>query len=210
MAHARDEAIICRPEQIDAYTQTRYPNQTFEDAAMSEGHADLTCSEETSNGRLNSWKEIAGYLGRGIRSVQRWESEEGLPVHRLSHDKRGTVYAYKYELDSWWESRRVALTAEEAETSALPEPTTATHSFQSRRPILIKAAAGLAFLTSIGIALYFFTRPAPKSAPTLRRLTHTGNLGWRTARSRQMDALSLTLRKAISGFSLRTVGRGSG
>jgi len=37
--------------------------------------------------------------------VQRWEREEGLPVHRLSHDKRGTVYAYQSELDGWWESR---------------------------------------------------------------------------------------------------------
>ena len=36
-------------------------------------------------GRLDSWKEIAAYLGRGIRTVQRWEREEGLPVHRLAH-----------------------------------------------------------------------------------------------------------------------------
>ena len=35
--------------------------------------------------RLDSWKEIASYLGRGIRTVQRWEREEGLPVHRLDH-----------------------------------------------------------------------------------------------------------------------------
>jgi hypothetical protein len=33
--------------------------------------------------RLDSWKEIASYLGRGVRTVQRWECEEGLPVHRL-------------------------------------------------------------------------------------------------------------------------------
>jgi hypothetical protein len=34
--------------------------------------------------RLDSWKEIAAYLGRSIRTVQRWEREEGLPVHRLA------------------------------------------------------------------------------------------------------------------------------
>jgi Tol biopolymer transport system component len=56
--------------------------------------------------RLDSWKEIASYLGRGIRTVQRWEREEGLPVHRLQHAKRGSVYASRRELAAWWESRR--------------------------------------------------------------------------------------------------------
>ncbi len=62
-----------------------------------------------SMARLDSWKEIAAYLGRGLRTVQRWEREEGLPVHRLAHDKRGTIYANREELDAWWESRRVTL-----------------------------------------------------------------------------------------------------
>src|SRR3954462_1090012 len=61
--------------------------------------------------RLDSWKEIAAYLGRGIRTVQRWEREEGLPVHRLAHEKRGSVYARREELAEWWESRRLTLAA---------------------------------------------------------------------------------------------------
>ena len=59
--------------------------------------------------RLDSWKEIAAYLKRGARTVQRWEREEGLPVHRLRHDKLGSVYAYKSELDAWWSKRGVEL-----------------------------------------------------------------------------------------------------
>jgi len=55
--------------------------------------------------RLDSSKEIAAYLNRGIRTVQRWEQEEGLPVHRLAHEKRGTVHAYKQEVDDWLQSR---------------------------------------------------------------------------------------------------------
>ena len=62
-------------------------------------------------GRLDSWKEIAAYLGRGIRTVQRWEREEGLPVHRLVHEKRGSIYARREELAAWWESRRRTLVA---------------------------------------------------------------------------------------------------
>jgi len=61
--------------------------------------------------RLDSWKEIAAYLGRGIRTVQRWERDEGLPVHRLAHEKRGSIYARREELAAWWESRRLTLAA---------------------------------------------------------------------------------------------------
>ena len=59
--------------------------------------------------RLDSWKEIAAYLKRGARTVQRWEREEGLPVHRLVHDKLGSIYAYQSELDAWWRSRAAEL-----------------------------------------------------------------------------------------------------
>ena len=51
--------------------------------------------------RLDSWKEIAAYLGRQVRTAQRWEKHEELPVHRHQHDKFSTVYAYKSELDEW-------------------------------------------------------------------------------------------------------------
>ena len=47
--------------------------------------------------------------------MQRWEREEGLPVHRLAHDKRGSVYAQRDELSAWWDSRRVTLAAQSSE-----------------------------------------------------------------------------------------------
>jgi len=55
--------------------------------------------------RLDSWKEIAAYLKRSVRTVTRWEREEGLPIHRHLHSKSGSVYAYKAELDAWWTNR---------------------------------------------------------------------------------------------------------
>ena len=78
-------------------------------------------SSPSLESRLDSWKEIAAYLGRGVRTVQRWEREEGLPVHRLAHDKRGTIYARREELAAWWESRRLALTAPSRD-DAMPPP----------------------------------------------------------------------------------------
>ena len=85
--------------------------------------------DEPDDPRLDSWKEIASYLGRGIRTVQRWEREEGLPVHRLDHAKRGSVYASRRELTAWWESRRrpdSAPASTSATRSAGPERLTAT------------------------------------------------------------------------------------
>jgi TolB-like protein/Tfp pilus assembly protein PilF len=64
--------------------------------------------------RLDSWKAIAAYLDRGIRTVQRWERDEGLPVHRLRHDQGSNVFAYKGELDAWWEGRQLDLAGEPA------------------------------------------------------------------------------------------------
>jgi hypothetical protein len=56
--------------------------------------------------RLESWKEIASYLRRDKRTVQRWEKEYGLPVHRLQLNSGSTVYAYTSELDAWYAERR--------------------------------------------------------------------------------------------------------
>jgi TolB-like protein/thioredoxin-like negative regulator of GroEL len=55
--------------------------------------------------RLDSWKEIAAYLRRGVRTVRRWERDEGLPVHRHVHNVLGSVYADKTEIDRWRERR---------------------------------------------------------------------------------------------------------
>jgi|SRR6185437_8902009 len=50
---------------------------------------------------LNSWKEIAAYLGRGVRTVQRWERELQLPVRRPRGKDRSAVIALKSDLDKW-------------------------------------------------------------------------------------------------------------
>src|SRR5258707_11548781 len=59
----------------------------------------------TQGRRVESWKEIAAYLGRDVTTVRRWEKREGLPVHRLHHNKLGSVYAYTKELDAWRDDR---------------------------------------------------------------------------------------------------------
>jgi len=54
---------------------------------------------------LTSWKEVAAYLGKGVRTVQRWEARLGMPVRRPDNLKSGIIQVSREELDCWLESR---------------------------------------------------------------------------------------------------------
>lgn len=54
---------------------------------------------------LTSWKEIGQYLGKGVRTAQRWERESGLPVRRRENRARHAVLAIPEELDEWVRTR---------------------------------------------------------------------------------------------------------
>src|ERR1700685_2109051 len=58
-------------------------------------------STPTGEERFDSWKEIATYLKKTVRTVQRWERLKGLPVHRHGHGKSGSIYAFKANIDLW-------------------------------------------------------------------------------------------------------------
>jgi TolB-like protein/Flp pilus assembly protein TadD len=89
--------------------------------------------------RLESWKEIAAYLGRDVTTVRRWERREGLPVHRLLHRKLGSVYAYTTELDGWRQER--------APAAATDAPDSRPVSGAVRRGAHARTAAALAAAT---------------------------------------------------------------
>lgn len=74
------------------------------------------------NGRLDSWKAIAHYLGRDVRSVQRWERERGLPIHRLPGQKGGAVFAYEEELEEWLRSGRQESSSVPDDPPIAPQP----------------------------------------------------------------------------------------
>ncbi len=50
---------------------------------------------------LESWKEIASYLKRDIKTCRRWEQKYGLPIRRLDNSAKARVFAHKSEIDSW-------------------------------------------------------------------------------------------------------------
>ena len=122
------------------YTPLRHPRRPMPE--ISEGA-----------GRLDSWKEIATYLGREVRTVQLWEKNEGLPIHRHQHARQGSVYAFKSELDAWRTGRKGIPDAPVLE--AAPR----------RRPIMLIAGAFL-ILAAAGFLLWknFQTKPPTVSS----------------------------------------------
>lgn len=80
--------------------------------------------------RFDSWKEIAAYLKREVRTVQRWEKTEGLPIRRHQHQKQGSVFAYKSELDAWRAERQSVVDA--------PDPSEASDPLDRAEPALVE------------------------------------------------------------------------
>lgn len=117
--------------------------------------------------RLESWKEIAAYLRRDVTTAQRWERREGMPVHRHLHDKAGSVYAFRTELDAWVRGRRGGAPEdpnERHEATANPAPAPAAkESVPPQSRILAWALAGFFVTVIAGLVLWSSWRPARTS-----------------------------------------------
>jgi hypothetical protein len=101
---------------------------------------------------LNGWKEIAAYLGKSVRSVQRWEATLGLPVHRIKTPDGQIVYSERKEIDDW-RRRLEAQPVPEPENPADPEtlPEIPTPPGDDRRETGGRGAP--AWLLAVGIVL---------------------------------------------------------
>jgi tetratricopeptide (TPR) repeat protein len=66
-----------------------------------------TAKSHADNRRLDSWKEIAAYLGHDERTAKRWEKTRGLPVRRLPGVRSG-VFTFTSEIDAWQDHRTAA------------------------------------------------------------------------------------------------------
>jgi Tol biopolymer transport system component len=126
---------------------------------LAEPSVGIPPSERPIEDRLDSWKEIAAYLKRDVTTVQRWEKREGMPVHRHLHDRMGSVYAFRAELDGWMRSRNLLEGQENGNHAISPRPPaepprSAISTFLSRWTLVLPlAAAGTAL--AIGASLWF-------------------------------------------------------
>ncbi len=64
----------------------------------------------TESNILHGWKEIAAHLGCGVRTVQRWELELGLPIRRPRGKQPSNVFAVADELDAWMNAAQIRVT----------------------------------------------------------------------------------------------------
>src|SRR5439155_4302244 len=139
------------------------------DGGFSDPPSVQTPADDDRGIRLESWKEIADYLRRGVTTVQRWEHEEALPVHRHDHAKKGSVYSYTRELDEWRARReRTSPAAPDPTPSADAEGLTDVYRLGAHR--LATTAAGILALTVavvIGLWLWPWHR-VRADAPRMR------------------------------------------
>jgi len=106
---------------------------------------------------LESWKAISSYLGRDIRTCQRWEHELGLPVHRLDASPAARVYAYKDEIDRWLSEKSREHAHEFSAPSARPK----------RQRLLRPVPLALITLSSLVIAFPVWRAVVPPKPPPL-------------------------------------------
>ena len=135
---------------------------------MAEPSSGTPPSASPPEDRLDSWKEIAAYLKRDVTTVQRWEKREGMPVHRHLHDRMGSVYASRGELDAWVRGRNLPTTQENGTevptTNPSEAPATTKSSSPSRWRFVWPMAAAVVVL-AIGVSLwlrgteYFWRNP---------------------------------------------------
>jgi tetratricopeptide (TPR) repeat protein len=105
--------------------------------------------------RLQSWKEIAAYFGRSVKTVQRWEARRGLPVYRVP-GRLGSVYAYDFEIAAWLNRHETPL-----------GPGEPGGALQRWTPWLA-TAGGLLLVAALSVTLAIVLRSSRSSAP--RRL----------------------------------------
>jgi TolB-like protein/Tfp pilus assembly protein PilF len=181
----------------------------------------MPTSEKPSEARLDSWKEIAAYLGRDVTTVQRWEKRESMPVHRHVHDKRGSVYALAPELDAWVRSRRQQSAdkqdAEEQESEAAVDADAGQGrraTLGARRWIALAAAGVLGLLAATYLVSRLMSRGRSENTaqPKIRSLAvlPMKNLSGDQTQEYLGDGMTEALIARLSGMhDLRVISRTS-
>ena len=142
----------------------------------------------TRRTRIDSWKEIADYLGKGERTVKRWESERSLPIHHVPGRGHGSVYAFTAELDEWLLSESPRGQIASPEISATGESGTGAKAFRVessaqgpdaplRRPLKARTAQfwrilSLAVLLVTGVLVFAYFLNRHNTGASLLRTSH--------------------------------------
>jgi hypothetical protein len=175
--------------------------------------------------QLNGWKEIAAYLGRSVRTVQRWEKDFGLPVRRFGLSKPESVFAVPREIDAWLETAQGisarsgtalpgAATSRPGASEAAPAGGTrkARPFFDRRELVRVGITVVTTVVATVGIWIGWQawqrpSQPAPalSAAPadwhvdldSLVVTDATGNVLWRRAFAHELNTASYNSPKSV-------------
>lgn len=144
---------------------------------------------------LNSWKELANYLGCSVRTVQRWEAERGLPVRRLP-GHRGSVFALRAEVEQWRLGQGSDMVSSENRRVR-----------RDWRPIAIAIAAGM--LVTLVALVSYANRQARPSIPVtfvlqtdaIVAIDASGRPAWTFALPANSVPVDVGWRPAIGGWA---------
>ena len=142
--------------------------------------------QPTATDRLDSWKEIASYVGRDVRTVIRWEQRGGLPIHRVPVGQRQAVFAYRHEIDTWLKHGpevangnvvNIEFRAEQEESvEVLDVSPPVVHRRLETRTYRASLTAGGIALLGLGIfVIYSLAGPARVQFSGISQLTDDGN-----------------------------------
>jgi tetratricopeptide (TPR) repeat protein len=154
--------------------------------------------------RLTGWKEIGAFFGKNERTVKRWESQRGLPIHRPPGSAKTAVFADVVELEDWLKGSRAAEAFEDVPEPAAPplsEETAAPVARPSRRLLMLAGSfAGMALLV-IGLLIADpFRAAAPRHEPSAEaaQLYFSGIYHWNTRTAEGLKQSLDEFRQAVA------------
>jgi hypothetical protein len=159
---------------------------------------------ETGPGRLNGWKEIAAYLGKGSRTVQRWEKLYGLPVHRIGREGGEIVFAFRDEIDRWASASREQAANDLAPGIREGAPAVSPAGSAPTPPVRRRLAVPGLLLLAAGATLVAWVQLRPQGHPPTREVAPRSPAGWRIENERLVvvDNAGAPLFEHAFGFGL--------
>jgi len=168
--------------------------------------------------RIDGWKDIASYIGKDVSTAIRWEKQKGLPVHRVSGGMRHPVYAFRHEIDAWFE-RADGTESKSTSASAAPETSLAAEHPSALLPtqrirrwaVYAAVAVPVLLIIAMGIAWRLPTLPVIQIRD-VTQLTNDGTAkrnvvtdGNQLYFSEMMGADEVLSAMAISGGPIRRI-----
>ena len=150
-------------------------------------------SQAGGKSRLETWKEIAAYLGKDERTMRRWEAEGGLPVRRLPGQSRSRIYAETEALDRWMAGAEAA--AELAPSAAEAEQADAEKRPAQRRMDWRVFTAGAVLAVACSAAALMWLRPGATLRPPSLEAQRLYLEGMDDFRLRTSDGLNRAMRE---------------